>query len=157
MRRCCDWVDATPPSSSCRRSGLPQPHSHSRTDIEAAGMSRWHWWRRLHALGTLATMGFQADAPAALVVATMQPFDLAGGALQALALKGLADTAAARDLRGTAVAAVLLALVTAGRYVASTGWLAAKLRLGERAGMLMQRRLGALTAAIPTIEHFERP
>jgi ATP-binding cassette subfamily B protein len=31
------------------------------------------------------------------------------------------------------------------------------MRLGERAGMVMQRRLGELAAAIPTIEHFERP
>ncbi|HEX2033491.1 MAG TPA: ABC transporter ATP-binding protein [Chloroflexota bacterium] len=114
-------------------------------------------WGTLRALAELAAMSFRADAVAAAVTATAQPFDLAGGVLQALALKGLADAAAGRDLHGAWVAGTLLALTTCGRSVAATGWTTARVRLRERAGMLMQRRLGELTAAIPTIEHFERP
>jgi hypothetical protein len=48
-------------------------------------------WGTLRALAELAAMSFRADAVAAAVTATAQPFDLAGGVLQALALKGLAE------------------------------------------------------------------
>ena len=112
---------------------------------------------KLRALFSLAGIAFKADPRASLVTATALPFEFAGGALQALALKALTDASLGHDLRGVWVAGALLALLAAGRDVASTGWSAARLRLGERAGMVMQRHLAELTASIPTIEHFERP
>ena len=121
-------------------------------------MSVWQRsMERLRALFSLAGIAFRADPRASLVTATALPFEFAGGALQALALKALTDAAIGHDLRGVWIAGALLALLAAGRDVASTGWSAARLRLGERAGMMMQRHLAELTASIPTIEHFERP
>ena len=114
-------------------------------------------WRGVRALVGLAWTAVKADARAAAVTATTLPFDLAGGVMQALALKAMADAAAGRNLRDSVAAGLLLAVVTCGRSVASTAWFAARMRLGEQTGMLMQRRLGELTAAIPTIEHLERP
>jgi len=111
----------------------------------------------VRALVGLAWTAVKADARAAAVTATTLPFDLAGGVMQALALKAMADAAAGRNLRDSVAAGLLLAVVTCGRSVASTAWFAARMRLGEQTGMLMQRRLGELTAAIPTIEHLERP
>jgi len=105
----------------------------------------------------LSRVGVRADPRAALLTAATVPFELLSGALQALALKGLADTATSRDMGGALMVALMLACVACGRQVAATAWSAARLRLGERTGMLMQRHLGELTAAIPTIEHFERP
>ena len=117
----------------------------------------WDTARGLAHLVRLARVGVRADPRAALMTATTVPFELLSGALQALTLKALADAATGRDTRAALGAAALLALVTCGRQVAATAWSAARLRLGERTGMLMQRHLGELTAAIPTIEHFERP
>ena len=114
-------------------------------------------WHTVRALLRLAGTGLRADAGSALTAAAAQAVELAGGALQALALKGLTDAAAGGDLRAVALAGAALALTAAGRSLASAGWVAARLRLREHAGMLLQRRLGELTAAIPTVEHFERP
>ncbi|HEX2513629.1 MAG TPA: ABC transporter ATP-binding protein, partial [Chloroflexota bacterium] len=74
-----------------------------------------------------------------------------------LGLKALTDAALGGDLRRAGLAVLLLALVGVAWRVAGGAALAARLRLGERAGMVLQRRLGALAAAIPTVEHFERP
>jgi ATP-binding cassette subfamily B protein len=111
----------------------------------------------LGALLRLAGLGLRADPGAALTAAAVQPVELAGGALQALALKALTDAATRGDLRAVWLAASVAALTAGGRTLATTAWQAARLRLREHTGMLMLRRLGELTAAIPTVEHFERP
>ena len=114
-----------------------------------AGVARGLW--------ELAGLGYRADPRAATLLALVVPVEAAGGVLQALGLKALTDAALAGDLRRAALAALLLALVGVAWRVASGAALAARPRLGERAGMVLQRRLGELTAAIPTVEHFERP
>jgi len=113
--------------------------------------------RAVRVLGTLAATGFQAEPHSAIVVASLIPLEFAGSALQALALKALADAAVGGDFRGAAVAALLMALARWAWQVAAGLGFAARQRLTERATLLMRRRLGELTAAIPTIEHFERP
>jgi ATP-binding cassette subfamily B protein len=102
-------------------------------------------------------MGFRADPRAALVVVTVIPFEFAAGALQALALKGLTDAAAGGSLTGVLRAALALALLLGtARTVAGVGY-SSRERLAERASARMRRHLGEVTAAIPTVEHFERP
>jgi ATP-binding cassette, subfamily B, bacterial len=114
-------------------------------------------WSSVRALTELARIAFNADPRAALTASTAFPFELMSGALQALALKALADAATRQDLRTAALAGIFLALVTFGRNVASTAWFAARMKLAERTTLVMQRRLGELAAGIPTIEHLERP
>jgi ATP-binding cassette subfamily B protein len=111
----------------------------------------------LRAIWLLAGMGFRAEPRAALLVAALVPFEFACGALQALALKWLADAAAGRSLQGILAAGGLLALVLSTWRVAGGVAFTARMRLSERTSTLMRRRLGELTAAISTIEHFERP
>jgi len=114
-------------------------------------------WEVLRVIGLLAAMGFRAEPRAALLVASLIPLEFASGALQALCLKALADAAAGGDLRGSGVAALLLALTRWAWHGAAGLGFTVRMRLTERAALLMQRQLGELTAAIPTIEHFERP
>lgn len=112
---------------------------------------------QVRAIWTLARLGFRADRRAALEVAALIPFEFASGAIQALCFKWLADAAAGRDANGILMAAATLALVSAMWRVAGAVGSASRTRLAERATTLMRRQLGELTAAIPTIEHFERP
>jgi ATP-binding cassette subfamily B protein len=90
-------------------------------------------------------------------VAALFPFEFASEALQALALKGLTDAATGGSLTGVLLATVALALLLgAGRMAGGINF-SFRERLAERTSMHMRRRLGELTAAIPTVEHFERP
>ncbi len=123
----------------------------------AAGTQHRLRWETVRAIWTLAGAGFRAEPRAALVVAALVPVEFASGALQALSLKWLADAAGGRDAAGVLAASLLLAAVLFTWRVAGGVAFTARMRLGERAGMQMQRRLGELTAAIPTVEHFERP
>ena len=122
-----------------------------------AAMSPRVRWETLRAIVTIARMGFRAEPRTALLAAVLLQIDFASGALVALALKALTDAVLAQDARWLLAAAVALPLSLAMIRVASMGGYAARVRLAERAASLMQRHLGELTAAIPTIEHFERP
>ena len=70
----------------------------ARPNVAVTSVTRTPRWETLRALRTVAGMAFRADPRAALVVAALFPFEFTSGALQALALKGLTDAAAARPL-----------------------------------------------------------
>ena len=114
-------------------------------------------WDVVRALALLARLAFRAEPRSALVVAAIIPLDFAAPALQALGMKALADNAAFGNARGVALSvAALVGVMLFSRALAGAAW-GARTRLSEQVATAMQRRLGELTTAIPTIEHFERP
>jgi ATP-binding cassette subfamily B protein len=93
----------------------------------------------------------RATANLVLTVTTMLTF-----ALSALVMKSLTDAVVQRDLHGVTVAAVWLGIASGVGILAGFTHFNLSLALRENVSAYLNRRLIALSSAVPGIEHHER-
>jgi len=113
--------------------------------------------RNWRALRVLLAFGFQADRTQWVVLFAanilMELADLAA----IYALRVLVDGALAQNVRGVLVAATVAATARAVLLLGGQVYVKLTAQIMEKAGRLIDARLIAVTAGIPSLEHHERP
>ncbi|HMC07872.1 MAG TPA: ABC transporter ATP-binding protein [Actinomycetota bacterium] len=112
---------------------------------------------KLRALGLLVSTAFRADPWRSVLTCVLVPVLGLTTAANGLWLKVLADSALRHHARTALLAAAALAATVGLVDVARLALARVRLRLQERTGLLLERRLVELAASLPGLEHHERP
>lgn len=108
------------------------------------------------AFAVLFTTAFQADPLRATINLAMSIVQPVATLFSALAVRDLVNAAVAHDGAGATRAALITGLCASASVVAGWGGFNLNMVLREKVGELMDRRIMALTMAVPTLEHHER-
>ncbi len=109
------------------------------------------------AIWVITAAAFRADPFGATASLLVTLAENAAMPLLALGLKSLTDAAANRDPDAVMFGLAIMAGALLGRHVATLFGFVLRNSLRERTSLVVQRRLAALVAGIPGVEHFERP
>ena len=112
---------------------------------------------KLRSLGFVVATAFRADPWRATLTSVLVPLLGLTTAANGLWLKLLADAALQRRPKAAVLAAVALAATVSIVDAAQLAVARLRLRLQERTGLLLERRLVELAAGVPFLEHHERP
>jgi ATP-binding cassette subfamily B protein len=108
------------------------------------------------AFGVLFMAAFHADPLRASANLAMSVIDPIATVVASLAIRNLVNAAAAHDGDAVLRAALVSAACAAAGILGGLGSFNLSMVLREKVGELMDRRVMALTLAIPTLEHHER-
>jgi len=112
---------------------------------------------QLRALAAMASTAFRADPWRAVGVAFLAGAGSVVTTLFALWVKLIVDGAVERDFAQIAAAAVAIAVTGALSHLMLWAAFAMRTVLGERTSVLIDQRIIAITAGLPSLEHHERP
>jgi ATP-binding cassette, subfamily B, bacterial len=110
-------------------------------------------WR---ALRLLLAVGFQADRRQWLVLFAADAAGQTAGVAATYGLKLLTNAVVRHGLSAALLSAAFIASMRLARVLGGRTYVALSIQIEEKTGHLLDRRLVALTAGIPTIAHHER-
>lgn len=111
----------------------------------------------LRVVVVLVTAAFRADRLHATLVVVLAPVGGAAAAVAAQGMREMVNAAARRDLSVAVVAVALLAGAAVGGYLASTASADMRIALQQRVGLLFDKRIIAICAGLPYLDHHEYP
>lgn len=109
------------------------------------------------AMRVLVSQAFRTDPIRTVIVFVLNIVEAASDALFALWVKMLVDAAVEQDLGKAYLVAAGVATTVGVSALAGIGGFILRLNLQERVGLRIDERIIEITAAIPGVEHHERP
>jgi ATP-binding cassette, subfamily B, bacterial len=113
--------------------------------------------KSLRSLRFVVVTAFRADPLRATLTCVLVPLVGLSAAATGWWLKELTDGAAGHHLQEALLAALALAATLSLIDIAGLALARMRLKLQERAGLLLERRLVEMAASLPGLEHHERP